>query len=136
MLKEFRDFINRGNVLDLAVAVIIGAAFGAITTSLVDDIITPIIGLILGEVDFSGLSFGRGEAQIMYGNFLQAVFDFLIISLVVFFIVRGYNRMQERFTHQEAEKDAEEPTPSREAVLLEEIRNILSEGRGQPNRDL
>ena len=136
MLKEFRDFINRGNVLDLAVAVIIGAAFGAITTSLVDDVITPIIGLILGEVDFSGLSFGRGKAQIMYGNFLQAVFDFLIISLVVFFIVRGYNRMQERFTHQEAERDAEEPTPSREAVLLEEIRNILSEGRGRPNQDL
>ena len=136
MLKEFRDFINRGNVLDLAVAVIIGAAFGAVTTSLVDDVITPVIGLILGGVDFSGLSFGLGDAQIMYGNFLQAVFDFLIISLVVFFIVRGYNRMQERFTHQEAERDAEEPTPSREAVLLEEIRNILSEGRGQPDRGL
>ena len=131
MLKEFRDFINRGNVLDLAVAVIIGAAFGAITTSLVDDVITPIIGLILGGVDFSGLSFGLGEAQIMYGNFLQAVFDFLIIALVVFFIVRGYNRMQERFMHKEVEEDAAEATPSREAVLLEEIRNILSEQRQQ-----
>ena len=136
MLKEFRDFINRGNVLDLAVAVIIGVAFGAIVTSLVDDIITPIIGLVLGRVDFSGLSFGRGDAQITYGNFLQALFNFLIIALVVFFIVRGYNQMQERFAHKEAEKDPEEPAASREAVLLEEIRNILSEQRGRPDRGL
>ena len=131
MLQEFRDFINRGNVLDLAVAVIIGAAFGAITSSLVDDVITPIIGLIIGGVDFSGLSFGLADAQIMYGNFLQAVFDFLIVALVVFFIVRSYNQMQERFTHAE---DEEEATPSREAVLLEEIRDLLSRQGGVSGR--
>lgn len=92
MLTEFKNFIARGNVLDLAVGVVIGAAFTAIVTSLVDDLINPIIGLIVGGVDFSGLSFGFGDAQFMYGNFINAVIKFLIVAWVVFLIVKAVNR--------------------------------------------
>lgn len=91
MFKEFRDFIMRGNVLDLAVAVIIGAAFGKIVASLVDDILTPIIGLALGGIDFSGQVISMGEAAIRWGGFVQAIIDFLIIALVVFMIIKAAN---------------------------------------------
>jgi large conductance mechanosensitive channel len=93
MLKEFKTFIARGNVLDLAVGVVIGAAFTAIVTSLVDDLINPLIGLIVGGVDFSGLSVGVGDAQFMYGNFINAVIKFLIVAWVVFLIVKAVNKM-------------------------------------------
>jgi large conductance mechanosensitive channel len=92
MLNEFKTFIARGNVLDLAVGVVIGGAFTAIVTSLVGDLITPLIGLILGGVDFSALSFGVGDAQFMYGNFINAVIKFLIVAWVVFLIVKAVNR--------------------------------------------
>ena len=93
MLNEFKTFIARGNVLDLAVGVVIGAAFTAIVTSLVDDLINPLIGLVIGGVDFSALSFGLGDAQFMYGNFINAVIKFLIVAWVIFLIVKGVNRM-------------------------------------------
>ncbi len=93
MLNEFKAFIARGNVLDLAVGVVIGAAFTAIVTSLVDDLINPLIGLIVGGVDFSGLSFGLGDAQFMYGNFITAIIKFLIVAWVVFLIVKAVNRL-------------------------------------------
>lgn len=93
MFNEFKTFIARGNVMDLAVGVVIGAAFTAIVTSLVDDLINPLIGLIVGGVDFSGLSFGLGDAQFMYGNFITAIIKFLIVAWVVFLIVKGVNRM-------------------------------------------
>lgn len=93
MFNEFKTFIARGNVLDLAVGVVIGAAFTAIVTSLVDDLINPLIGLIVGGVDFSGLSVGIGDAQFMYGNFITAIIKFLIVAWVVFLIVKGVNRM-------------------------------------------
>jgi large conductance mechanosensitive channel len=93
MLNEFKAFIARGNVLDLAVGVVIGAAFTAIVTSLVDDLINPFIGLVVGGVDFSGLSFGLGDAQFMYGNFITAIIKFLIIAWVVFLIVKAVNRL-------------------------------------------
>lgn len=93
MLNEFKSFIARGNVLDLAVGVVIGAAFTAIVTSLVDDLINPLIGLIVGGVDFSGLSVGVGDAQFMYGNFITAIIKFVIIAWVVFLIVKGVNRL-------------------------------------------
>ena len=93
MLNEFKAFIARGNVLDLAVGVVIGTAFTAIVTSLVDDLINPLIGLIVGGVDFRGLSFGLGDAQFMYGNFITAIIKFLIVAWVVFLIVKGVNRM-------------------------------------------
>jgi large conductance mechanosensitive channel len=93
MLKEFKTFIARGNVLDLAVGVVIGAAFTAIVGSLVEDLINPMIGLIVGGVDFSALSVGLGDAQFMYGNFINAVIKFLIVAWVVFLLVKAVNRM-------------------------------------------
>lgn len=93
MFNEFKAFIARGNVLDLAVGVVIGAAFTAIVTSVVDDLINPLIGLIVGGVDFSGLSVGVGDAQFMYGNFITAIIKFLIVAWVVFLIVKAVNRM-------------------------------------------
>ena len=94
MLKEFREFAIRGNVMDLAVAVIIGAAFGKIVTSLVDNILTPLIGLVMGGVDFSGLNSQVGSAVIEWGLFIQSIIDFLIIAFVIFLIVRAINRLK------------------------------------------
>lgn len=132
MVKEFLQFIRRGNVLDLAVAVVVGGAFGAITTSLVNDIITPIAGLFMGGVDFSSLSFGIGEAQVRYGSFIQAIVNFLIIAWVVFLIMKTYSRLSQ-IRLRPAEAEPTEPTstsapapPSREQVLLEEIRDLLA----------
>lgn len=121
MLKEFREFLNRGNVIDLAVAVILGGAFGLIITSLVNDIIMPVIGVLLGGINFTGLSYQVGEATILYGNFLQAIVNFLIIALVIFLIIRSYNKMQ----HKKEEAPPPPPEPSTEEKLLAEIRDIL-----------
>jgi large conductance mechanosensitive channel len=94
VLKEFRDFVVRGNVIDLAVAVILGAAFGKIVTSLVNDILMPLIGIVMGGVNVSELSYQVGNAVVMYGAFLQAIIDFLVIAFVIFMIVRSINRMK------------------------------------------
>jgi len=94
MLKEFRDFAMRGNVVDLAVGVIIGGAFGKIVASLVTDILFPLIGLVLGGVNFSELAFTVGDAVVKYGAFIQAIIDFVIIAFVIFLIIRAMNRMQ------------------------------------------
>ncbi|HSK65579.1 MAG TPA: large conductance mechanosensitive channel protein MscL [Anaerolineales bacterium] len=94
MLKEFREFVMRGNVLDLAVAVIIGGAFGLIITSLVNDILMPLIGLVLGGVDFTALELQVGEAVVRWGAFLQAVVNFLIIAFVIFQLIRTINRLK------------------------------------------
>jgi len=119
MLKEFRDFINRGNVIDLAVAVIIGVAFGAIVTSLVNDIIMPLVGIILGGVDFTGLVITFGEAQILYGNFIQAIVNFFIVAFVIFMIVRTINKMKK------PTEPAAPAAPPEDIVLLTEIRDLL-----------
>ena len=120
MLKEFRVFIARGNVVDLAVAVIIGGAFGVIIRSLVDDIFMPAVGMLIGGIDFSGLAFTVGEEQILYGNFIQAVVNFLIIAFALFLVVRTINRFKRK------EEAAEEPPePSNEELLLREIRDLL-----------
>ncbi len=129
MLKEFRDFISRGNVIDLAVAVVIGAAFTAIVTSLVNDIITPILGIIIGGVDFSGLAITVGQAAITYGNFIQAIINFLLVAFVIFLIVRSINRLQKRFEKEQAAAPAAPPEPSAEEKLLMEIRDLLKEKR-------
>jgi large conductance mechanosensitive channel len=92
MLKEFREFAIRGNVMDLAIAVIIGGAFGKIVTSLVDYILTPLIGLVMGGIDFSGLNSQIGDAVIEWGLFIQSIIDFLIIAFVIFMLVRAMNR--------------------------------------------
>jgi large conductance mechanosensitive channel len=121
MFKEFRDFISKGNVLDLAVAVIIGAAFGKIISALVDSILTPLIGLIMGGVDFSGLAVKVGEASIGYGAFVQAIIDFLIVAFVLFLIVRAANRSKAK----PAAKPAAPPEPPAQEKLLAEIRDLL-----------
>ena len=96
MLKEFKTFIMRGNVMDLAVGVIIGAAFGKIVASLVADIFMPLIGLLIGGIDFSGLAFGIGGAKFTYGVFINNVIDFLIIAVVIFLMVKGVNSLMKR----------------------------------------
>ena len=127
MLKEFKEFIARGNVIDLAVGVIIGSAFGKIVTSIVDDILMPLIGMIIGGVDFTGLSLKIGEAEVKYGNFIQNVIDFLIVAFCIFLIVKLVNRATEKLSKKkEAEEPvAEEVKKSEEVVLLEEIRDLL-----------
>lgn len=127
MLKEFRDFIARGNVMDMAVGIIIGAAFTAIVASMVDDLVNPLIGLFVGGVDFSALSFGLGDAQFMYGNFVNAVIKFLIIAWVVFLLVKTLNRVKEAAIRKE-EKAAAAPQPPAgptQEELLAEIRDLL-----------
>ena len=94
MLKEFKDFVMRGNVLDLAIAVIIGGAFGKIVGSLVNDIIMPVIGLLMGGINFSDLSFTVGAAIIKWGSFVQTIIDFLVIAFVIFLIVKTANKMK------------------------------------------
>ena len=91
MVKEFKAFVMRGNVLDLAVAVIIGGAFGKIVTSFVNDLVMPLIGLIIGGIDFSGLAFTVGSAKVTYGNFINNILDFLIIAFVIFLLVKVAN---------------------------------------------
>jgi len=122
MLNEFKTFIARGNVLDLAVGVVIGAAFTAIVTSLVGDIINPLIGLIAGGVDFSGLSVGVGDAQFMYGNFINAVIKFLIVAWVVFLIVKAVNRMMPK-------KEEAPPAGPSDNDLLKEILETMKQQR-------
>jgi large conductance mechanosensitive channel len=120
MLKGFRDFLLRGNVVDLAVAVVIGVAFGAVVTSFVEDVITPIIGAIGGQPDFSAITLG----PLRIGSFLNAVLSFLIIALVIYFlVVVPMNRVMER-TRRQTEA-AEPPAPTKEEVLLTEIRDEL-----------
>ena len=120
MVSEFKDFVSKGNVLDLAVGVVIGAAFGKIVTSLVGDIIMPVLGVILGAIDLSGLklSVADGLVVITYGKFLQASFDFLIIAFALFLVVRAANKFKKT---QEALPIA----PSNQEVLLAEIRDLL-----------
>ena len=120
MLKEFKKFIARGNVLDLAVGVIVGGAFSSIVTSLVNNIFTPVKGLIVGGVDFSNLSITFRDTKIMYGAFIQSIIDFLIVALCLFIVVKAVNKV----THKKEEKPAK-PTKSEELKTLEEIRNIL-----------
>ena len=124
MFKEFKEFISRGNVLYLAVGVIIGGAFGKIVTSLVDDIIMPFIGLIIGGLDFSGLSIVIGKATIKYGMFIQNVVNFLIIAFSVFIIVKAVNKVR-RIKPEEKEEEPVVEAPSKEEALLAEIRDLL-----------
>ena len=119
MLKEFGDFIKKGNVLDLAVAVIIGGAFGAIVTSLVNDLIMPLIGIIMGGVNFTELALNVGSATLTYGNFIQAVVNFLVIAFVIFLLVRQVKKLEK------PEAPAAPPEPTAEEKLLAEIRDLL-----------
>ncbi len=124
MLQEFKAFITRGNVMDLAVGIIIGAAFTAIVSSLVDDLVNPLIGLVIGGVDFSTISFGLGEAQFMIGNFINAVIKFVIIAWVVFLLVKAVNRVSKIGRKPEAPAPEAPKGPTTEELLIE-IRDAL-----------
>ncbi len=122
-IGEFKEFISRGNVMDLAVGVIIGGAFGKIVTSLVDNILMPLIGMIIGGHDFSSLSATVGTATIQYGLFIQNIIDFLIVAFCIFLIVKGINKLSN--LKKKEEVAAEAPAKKEEVVLLEEIRDLL-----------
>ena len=116
MLTEFKDFIAKGNVMDMAVGIIIGAAFTAIVGSLVADMINPLIGLFMGGVDFAGLSASVGEATFTYGNFIMAIINFFVIAFVVFMLVRQVNKMKKA---EEAAPAAAPAGPTQEELLAD-----------------
>ncbi|HLQ82956.1 MAG TPA: large conductance mechanosensitive channel protein MscL [Pseudogracilibacillus sp.] len=119
MLKDFKEFAFQGNIIDLAVAVIFGTAFGAIVTSLVDDIIMPLVGILIGGIDFSGLAIEVGSATVMYGAFIQTVVNFLIIAMSIFLALRLVLRRK-----KEEEEEIEEEIEAQEQLLME-IRDLL-----------
>lgn len=123
MLQEFKAFAMKGNVMDLAVAVVIGAAFGKIVSSLVDNLITPLVGLFMGGINFSTSSYTIGKAVFGYGAFIQSVIDFVIVAFVIFMVLKVFNALQRKEAAKpEAEKIVE---PSEEVQLLREIRDGL-----------
>ena len=124
-INEFKEFINKGSVMDMAVGVVIGGAFTAIVTSLVDDVIMPIVGIIIGGINVSDLSVVVGTATLKYGVFLQNVINFLIVAFVVFCVIKALNRMKEKLIKKKEEAPAEpEPVPE-DIQLLTEIRDLL-----------
>ena len=127
MVKELREFLLRGNVIDLAVAVVIGAAFGAVITSFVEDLLTPLIAAVGGEPDFGGLAFTINESRFRYGEFLNAVLSFVIIGAAVFFVVvKPVNALMAR---RKAGLEPEAEAVPEDVVLLGEIRDLLKAGR-------
>jgi len=131
-VKEFREFAVKGNVIDMAVGIVIGAAFGKIVTSLVGDVITPPLGYVIGGVDFTGLAVtlpaiteGHAAVTVRYGVFLQSVFDFIIVAFAIFMAVKAINRVR----RNQAQAPAAPPAPTKEQVLLQEIRDLLKQGR-------
>ena len=122
-IAEFKAFIARGNVMDMAVGVIIGGAFSAITSSLIDDIVMPILGIFTGSVSFSELSFTVNGAVIAYGKFIQAVLNFIIMAFVVFCLIKAINKLH----HKREQAPPAPPEPSAEEKLLAEIRDLLRE---------
>lgn len=121
IVKEFKQFISRGNVMDMAVGVIIGSAFGKIVSSIVDDILMPLIGVIIGGLDFSNLTIKVSDVTIRYGVFIQNVIDFLIVAACIFFMIKIINRI----TKKEEKKEEVTPKKDEQVVLLEEIRDLL-----------
>lgn len=122
-MNDFKAFAVKGNVMDLAVAVIIGGAFGAIVTSFVNDLVMPLIAALFAIPDFSGLAFNVNGTPIMIGMFIQAVINFLVVALSIFVIIR----LLARFKKKEEAKPAAAPVPTREEILLTEIRDLLKE---------
>lgn len=136
MIKEFKEFISRGNVMDMAVGVIMGNAFGKIVTSVVNDIIMPLIGVLIGGINFTNLSIEIGNSKIMYGNFIQNVIDFLIIAVCIFIFVKLINKLNNLHIKK---KEEEKPKPEKEVkkeevLLLEEIRDLLKKENKTKNK--
>ncbi len=124
MLQEFKAFAMKGNVVDLAVGVVIGGAFGKIVSSLVANIITPLIGLLMGGIDFTGLQVVVGEAPVQYGIFIQSVIDFVIVAFAIFVAIKALNKLKS----EEPKKEDKPVEPSEEVKLLREIRDSLRRG--------
>ena len=124
-IKEFKEFISKGNVIDMAVGVIIGGSFGKIVTSLVNDVIMPLVGILIGGHDFTGLVLSFNNAEINYGTFIQNVVDFLIVAFCIFVFIKMLNR----FRKQKREEVTEKPKKSAEVLLLEEIRDLLKKNQ-------
>lgn len=122
MIKEFKKFISRGNVFDLAVGVVVGNAFSKIVTSLVDNIIMPIVGILIGGIDFTKLSLTIFDVKIEFGIFIQNIVDFLIIAFCIFIAIKVINKLTKK---EEPKKEVKEPVKSDEVKLLEEIRDLL-----------
>lgn len=140
MIQEFKKFISKGNVVEMAVGLIMATYFGAIVKSLVNDILMPPIGMLLGGVDFSSLKIviqegvaesaegagdGIAEVAIMYGTFINAIITFILVAFAIFMVVKAYNNMKERMEKKEEEAPAAPPAPTKEEVLLTEIRDLL-----------
>lgn len=132
IIKEFREFAVRGNVVDMAVGIIIGAAFGKIVSSLVSDIFMPPIGWLIGGVDFSDLAIqlpaiieGKEAVSVAYGKFIQTILDFTIVAFAIFLVIKGINRLKRK--EEKTEAPAAEPAPSKEELLLTEIRDLLKQ---------
>ena len=129
-ISEFKEFISKGDVMSMAVGIIIGGAFTSIVNSLVGDVITPLLGIIIGGIDFTGIKVTFGGAELMVGNFIQAVIVFLLTSLVIFWMMKAFNRV---FAKKEAEAEVPaepEPAPVPEDIqLLREIRDLLQAGK-------
>lgn len=128
MIKEFKEFISRGNVIDMAVGVIMGSAFGKIVTSLVNDIIMPLVGVLIGGIDFTSLSFKIQKVEVKYGSFIQNIVDFLIVAICIFIFVKIINKLNTiDVLHKKKKEETkkEEVKKSNEEVLLEEIRDLL-----------
>ena len=124
MIKEFKDFISRGNVIDMAVGIIVGAAFTSIVKSLVNNLVDPLIGIFVGKIDLSNLVLTIGDAQFKYGSFLNSVINFLFISFVVFLMVKAINRFRKK-------KEEEPAKLSEEAQYLKEITELLKKNEGK-----
>ena len=122
--REFKEFISKGNVMSMAVGIIVGSAFTAIVTSLNQDIITPLLGLILGQIDFAGLSVTVGSATITYGNFIQAIITFFITALCLFVVLKAMNTFTAKLKAEEEAKEEAAP-PAADIQLLTEIRDLL-----------
>ena len=123
LLKEFKEFISKGNVLDLAVGVVIGGAFSSIVTSLVNDIIMPLVGIIIGGINFKGLVLKVADAEILYGSFIQSVINFLIIAACIFTFIKIINK----FNRKKEEPKEVKPAKGADIILLEEIRDLLKD---------
>ena len=121
-ITEFKEFAVKGNVMDMAVGVIIGGAFGKIVTSLVNDILMPLIGIVTGGIDFSGLKATIGEANITYGQFIQNILDFLIVAFCIFLMLKGINKLNRKKAEEPAPEEPKGPT---QEELLAEIRDLL-----------
>lgn len=131
-ISEFKEFISKGDVMSMAVGIIIGGAFTAIVNSLVGDVITPLLGIIIGGIDFTGIKITVGGAELMVGNFIQAVIVFLLTALVIFWMMKIFNRVFTRKQAEEAPAEPAEPEPApvpEDIQLLREIRDLLQAGK-------